>query len=159
MYQKYQDPLKGNGIITLRKIKKGEFICWYEGNLIRPKNIKKKEKIIKLRTSGYDFESEYGIVLVDKPYHMSHYMNDALNPNGIVESIKSFNVKFDLRKRFDSIFYYGYYWPCFIAIRDIEPGEPLETFYGQGYWSNNLVTNMYNENLIKMFAQYTGEFS
>ena len=154
MVKIYFDPVKGHGLMAVKKIKKGDFVVWYEGKLIKPTKIAKIDKI-KSINSVYDFESEHGIILVDRPYHFSHYINDALNPDGLIKSIQSYNVKFKIRKRFDSIRYFNSYWPCFIAVRDIEPGEPIETFYGPGYWLNSLDANIYNENLLDTFDKYT----
>ena len=153
MFIIYDSFEKGKGVLTTKKIKKGKFIGWYEGKLIRPKYITKKYDNKKYAI--YDFQSDYGIISVKSPYHFTHFINDALNSKGIIQTIQSFNVKFELRKRYD-FKYFGVYWPCFIAIRDIEVGEPIETFYGPDYWLNS-DTNPYNENLISLFSRYTIE--
>ena len=106
--------------------------------------------------SRYNFKSKYGLIYVEKAYHFTHYINDAMIDNDFFKSIKAFNVKFQVRRRFNSVKHFYYLWPCYTATRDIYPGEPLETFYGSGYWLN---TGYYDNNFIQLFAHHTNIIS
>ncbi len=76
--------------------------------------------------------------------------------NDFFKSIRSFNVEFQVRRRFNSVKHFSYLWPCYVAIRDIEPGEPLETFYGSGYWLN---AGYYDNSFIQLFSTHVNLLS
>lgn len=155
MFVIYDTFNKGKGVLTIKKIKKGEFIGWYEGELIKFKNYKDcldREEYF----SPYNFRSQYGLIYVDKPYHYTHYINDAMIDNDFFKSIRSFNVKFQIRRRFNSVKHFSYLWPCYVATRDIEIGEPLETFYGVGYWLNK---GLFDNCFIQLFSTHVSLIS
>lgn len=156
MFVLYDTFNKGKGVLTTKKIKKGEFIGWYEGELIKFSSNHEYQIGRKDYMSKYNFKSKYGLIYVKEPYHFTHYINDAMIDNDFFKSIRAFNVEFQVRRRFNSIKHFSYLWPCYVATRDIEPGEPLETFYGLGYWLN---TNYYDTSFIKLFAYHTAIIS
>jgi hypothetical protein len=120
----YHSLTKGKGIITMKKIKKGSFIMWYEGKFISHDEIR--------NTDGrYDYDTINGFITVDQPFHKSHYINDCLSDNNFEKSKNGLNIVCTVKKRLSKG---NKYWPCYIALRDIEIGEPLETFYGSSYW-------------------------
>lgn len=124
----YDSLTKGKGIITMKKIKKGSFIMWYEGSFISIQESRNNKLIMNGR---YDYETINGFITVDQPFHKSHYVNDCLSDNNFEKSKNGLNVTCALKKRLTK---WNKYWPCYVALRDIEIGEPLETFYGSSYW-------------------------
>jgi hypothetical protein len=142
----YNSLTKGKGIITMKKIKKGSFIMWYEGDFIS--NNTSHETAIDGR---YDYETINGFITVDEPFHKSHYVNDCLSDNNFEKSKNGLNVICMTKKRLTKG---NKIWPCYIATRDIEIGEPLETFYGSSYWLYHEPT-LFCENVLCQIEKYS----
>lgn len=141
----YHSLTKGKGIITMKPIKKGTFIMWYEGKFISNSDLSTYDIGGK-----YDYEAVNGFVVVDQPFHKSHYINDCLTDNNFEKSKNGLNVICISQMRLMK----NMYWPCFIAARDIEPGEPLETHYGSSYWTYH-EPKLFCENLLCQIHKYS----
>ena len=146
----YDTSTKGRGVITMKRIKKGAFIMWYEGEFRHQsdKYLNKNKNIDK--DNRYNYEAVNGYISVNQPYHSSHYINDCLNNNNFEESKNGLNVIPILQRR---LMQNNKYWPCYIASRNIEVGEPLETFYGSSYWGCHH-PNLYNNKLLYQIEKY-----
>lgn len=152
----YNTLTKGKGVMTIKRIKKGSFIMWYEGDYVdkRYRNlVGSDEAIIALYNmeNKYNYDTEQGYICVSEPYHFSHFINDCLSDNNFEKSKNGFNVLPVLKKRKSKG---NIFWPCYIALKDIEIGEPLETFYGSSYWLYHY-PNLYDDKLLAQIEKYS----
>lgn len=123
--QKYRGPLQikwvnsevGFGVFATKKIKKGDLIQVYTGVVDLKDNIPNK-----------DYCWQYGVKTVDgknvscDALHKGNemrFVNHDDNPNAKVVYVLS-----------------GHWHICYVATRDIQPGEQITVSYGKAYWNS-----------------------
>ncbi|KFM72722.1 N-lysine methyltransferase SETD8, partial [Stegodyphus mimosarum] len=114
-------PGKGRGVITLKSIKRGDFVLEYFGELIDYEEAKKREPIYAAQNSGcymYYFKNKSKTYCVDSTKESSR-VGRLVN-----HSKKNGNLKTQVFLIEDNPHL------VFFALRDIEPGEELSYDYG-----------------------------
>lgn len=115
----------GLGIYTAKKIKKGEFIGYYEGELIYTKN---------------PYKADYG----DYSFSINnnYYINSEKYPRCYIAMINDShgskfnnNCEFEIEVRVNGkLLHPKKRRICLKAIKDIKPGEEMLASYGDDYW-------------------------
>jgi len=141
----------GNGLFTTKCFKKGEFICYYDGE---EKNIKSEEDFSYSITNPFTKKTLIGYNYIKNNNGVGQFINDycsfnlcdderdelqlyKINSNKINEKIKIYNknsisnsnVSFKKGKKYIFKLY---------ATRDINCGEELYLHYGINYWISKI---------------------
>jgi hypothetical protein len=106
----------GRGLFSMRKFFPGDLICVYSGELVPLVRVMRGEVLTDYLMGGFGL---YSIDAANHPAVKARYINDNFE-------LGSHNVKFvklKLQRR-----------ALVIALREIEPGDELYAFYGEGYW-------------------------
>jgi SET domain-containing protein len=116
-------PNAGKGLFTLKEIKKGEFVCEYEGELITwNEAINRNDKNIGKGAYFYYINSKNVIDAWASKKTFGRYANDAA---GLVKvpGLRNNSTYFEKGKK------------VFIkATRNIKAGEEIFVSYGRSYW-------------------------
>lgn len=135
---------KGNGVFAIKKIKKGEVICWYDGILCKILNDDWDNIVPALITGriGYNQNTRRNEVIAGttKEFRkggVGSLINDYSTSNDVNEIRKNLyekkyncdrEIKFDENGNFKSY--------MVIAERNIDIGEELYVYYGEMYWTD-----------------------
>ncbi len=119
----------GTGLFAKKKIKKGDFICWYFGVLIG-----------KDMTENEYYDSDY---LLTNP-HLQNYVIDAEDPLSCFGRYA--NDSLSLRKTNSKFQYYTNTQSAGLeATKDIKKGEEIYVSYGTEFWREPRRYNMLSE--------------
>lgn len=114
---------RGWGVYTKRKIKRGQYICEYVGEIITSEEAERRDKVYEATGSTYvfdlDFNSNDNPYSVDATYfgNVSHFINHSCTPNMAVWPVWINCLNLDLPKL------------CLFALTDIEVGTELTFDY------------------------------
>jgi len=140
---------KGLGVFASKNIKKGEYICWYDGIYVSNEaglELKDRNLISNLITGklGYGQNLSKGndvIAGFTKEFRkggVAQLVNDYSKTTDEYESYKNVRDKkynSDMERIYDASGNFKYLY--FVAVKNIKKGEEILHYYGVDYWKNN----------------------